>query len=166
MKRINQETGAPYRKGDIREDGFIFDCYNISHLKADGYFIEHWMNPVSFQKRKEKARMYYSQNRGKERQRVSDFKLRNRAHYTFLQNKRRSQNLNATTAWADMEYIKDLYKNCAEASNIFSCIGIKFHVDHIIPLQNELVCGLHTPDNLQILEASENCKKSNSFEVI
>ena len=32
MKRINIETGQPFRCGDIREDGFIFDAYQKSKM--------------------------------------------------------------------------------------------------------------------------------------
>jgi len=38
-----------------------------------------------------------------------------------------------------------------------------FHVDHIWPIMHDKFCGLHAPWNVQILEASENMRKSNSI---
>lgn len=40
-----------------------------------------------------------------------------------------------------------------------------WHVDHIIPLKHDLVCGLHVVANLQIIPGSENLSKNNRFVV-
>ena len=72
--------------------------------------------------------------------------LANKARY-------RAAKINATPIWADNEKIKDIYDNCPRGH----------HVDHIIPLRNQYVCGLHCEDNLQILTAEENIRKNNIF---
>lgn len=38
-----------------------------------------------------------------------------------------------------------------------------FEVDHVVPLTNGFVCGMHVPQNLQVLPVSVNRSKGNKF---
>ena len=67
---------------------------------------------------------------------------------------RRALQKQATPSWVDRASLKAIYAVCPKES----------HVDHIIPLDNELVCGLHVPWNLQILTGFENDSKGNKFD--
>jgi 5-methylcytosine-specific restriction endonuclease McrA len=41
-----------------------------------------------------------------------------------------------------------------------------WHVDHVIPLQGNIVSGLHVPSNLRVLRGLDNIKKKNKYEVL
>ena len=69
--------------------------------------------------------------------------------------------LNAQPSWANEFFIKEAYALSKLRTEIF---GFPWHVDHVIPLQGKLVCGLHVENNLQVIPGSENCKKSNKYE--
>jgi len=76
--------------------------------------------------------------------------------------KRRAVKKQATPAWVTPEYVMLFYKQAQMESKR---IGEKVHVDHIVPLTHPLVCGLHCEDNLQLLTATDNLKKSNTYIV-
>lgn len=57
--------------------------------------------------------------------------------------------------WSDRVEIALVFKGCPEG----------YHVDHIIPMRGELVCGLHVSENLQYLSEADNIRKSNSFDI-
>ena len=71
--------------------------------------------------------------------------------------------LQRTPSWANLDRIEGIYKLAAYLSEEYN---VSIHVDHEIPLQGALVSGLHVEDNLQLMYASDNQSKSNSFEVI
>lgn len=74
----------------------------------------------------------------------------------------RAKTLRRMPSWVDKKAMQGFY---AEARRLTRATGVAHHVDHIIPLQGELVSGLHVPENLQVLPGSENSKKRNHFEV-
>lgn len=79
--------------------------------------------------------------------------------------KRRAAKLKRTPSWADLETTKQVYADCKEINLAAATAGCseKFVVDHIIPLQGELVSGLHIASNLQIITAKANNEKNNNF---
>ena len=69
--------------------------------------------------------------------------------------KRRASKLKATPSWANLSSIETFYRDAHAQGKV---------VDHIIPLQNKIVCGLHVETNLQLLTSSENSRKGNKFD--
>lgn len=80
-------------------------------------------------------------------------------HLVTADSARRSAQLrNAYPSWADHDAILTIYEECRRLTEQ---TGIKYHVDHIVPLRGKTVCGLHVHYNLQILEGRKNCAKGN-----
>lgn len=102
------------------------------------------------QKWNEYQRQYYQQNR------FIYIQNANKRHRTKKQSCLKLDEFN--TLW--MEELYDL----AQRRTIIT--KIPWEVDHIIPLQNKIVCGLHVPWNMQVITRSENRTKSNKLTEI
>jgi hypothetical protein len=61
--------------------------------------------------------------------------------------RRQAKKLKATPKWASREAMQAFYRMAVELTEM----GVPHDVDHIIPLQHKLVCGLHCEANLQVL---------------
>jgi hypothetical protein len=73
---------------------------------------------------------------------------------------RKAAKLNATPPWCDLDAVAEVYQRARKLS---LATGIAYEVDHIIPLRSKRVCGLHIPQNLQILTRTENRRKHNKL---
>jgi hypothetical protein len=114
-------------------------------------------------KRTEYTNNYYAANKEKRAKYVSLWASENKEKKCASSNKRRSAILNRTPKWVDDDelwVIKEAY-SLALLREKFT--GIKWHVDHYLPLQGRKVSGLHTMYNLQVIPASQNSRKHNKM---
>lgn len=105
-----------------------------------------------------KARGYRYENADKAKLAVRRWQKNNTAVMNANKAKRRAAKLKATPVWADQSKITEYY---FAADFLGMVTGIWHHVDHIVPLQSDIVCGLHWEENLQVLTAIDNLRKSN-----
>lgn len=167
----------PCKRGHIGEkyvrDGYCCTCktlYEQAHREARAK-----KSKIRYSRNKEtvirKNRDYTLQNtelvkerqlkwRNSNKERIKSYQKDNLWLYAYHAAKRRKLVKRATPSWVALDEIKLIYKKC---SDIDSSTGIKHHVDHIIPINSAVVCGLHCPWNLQIIPATENISKSNKL---
>ena len=88
----------------------------------------------------------------------------NKADYIAKDAERRARKVKATPKWlskSDREHIKRIYKVRQKVSDK---TGVEHHVDHIVPLKGDSICGLHVPWNLAIIPAKMNLSKGDKHE--
>jgi hypothetical protein len=92
-----------------------------------------------------------------------EYRRANLAKCRMYQHRYYSKMRNAIPKWATdfddfvVEEASDL------AQRRFKATGIKWHIDHIVPIQGITVCGLHVHTNLQVITAAANIRKSNTY---
>lgn len=90
-------------------------------------------------KQKEAKRLWCEKNRGKVREYCAN---------------RRAKLKQATPAWADRKEMQYIHQLASDRGLV---------VDHMVPLNSDLVCGLNTPDNLRCITEALNAKKGNFY---
>ena len=104
---------------------------------------------------------FHNRNKEKRAEQYAEWARRNRDKRAASSAKRKAAKLRATPKWVNWEKVRAIYR---QARRLQDFTGVPMHVDHIVPLQGENVCGLHWEGNLQIISASKNCAKFNRWD--
>jgi hypothetical protein len=112
------------------------------------------------EKEKYKQSIYREKHAEQERERAKAWRKEHPGECTEQSITKHCRKINRTPAWADIEKIREIYK---ERTKLTKETGIIHHVDHIIPLKGKTVSGLHVHYNLRIITASENIRKHNKL---
>lgn len=131
-------TGKPCPRGHISKrftyNHVCYDC-NLLNARAWGQTLD------GRESNRRSTRSYRKTSRGK---------LINKAYNSL----RRAKKSNSLPPWADTSSVNAFYRACPDGC----------HIDHIIPLTGDNVCGLHVLENLQYLPAQENLSKNNKID--
>ena len=163
-----------FYKASANKDGLANQCRDCKSAKNKAYAKAH---PEVYAKARLK---YLAANAEKHKENCKRWDLENKEKRLAIGRKygqnnpdairlkaanRRAKKDQATPTWLslfDKLKIRCIYQ-LAQMRTKES--GQEWHVDHIVPLRNKKVCGLHTPWNLQVIPKMENLKKKNTFVV-
>lgn len=154
-------TGKPCKHNHVEKrytrDGSCFICREQHNKSQVMRAHQRKKYKENIEKEQERSRQYRKNNP----KYSIKYKEKNRDKVNANHAKRKAAKLQRTPAWADQQKIRYHYSLAKYFE--FITLGIKYHVDHIVPLQGENVCGLHVPENLQVLRFDQNCSKNNKW---
>ena len=150
------KSTTEFNKDSRATSGHYYICRGCQHIVRKKYYAEHR------EKALHDAKLSYHANRLEWRERNKKWHKENKARVNARIAKRNYLKTRATPLWAKDDAIKEIYRL---AETLSKETGIEHHVDHIIPLKHDLVCGLHVETNLQVIPAIENLRKKNKFTI-
>jgi len=143
-----------YYQSNLEENRAKRREYYHKNAEARKAYIRGWQ-----QANPEKVRASQRASKARNPDAVRSEYERNKHQYFDRAAKRRVKVKEVTPKWSDEAKVREIYLTCQNLNRMFPML--EFHVDHVVPLVNDVVSGLHSHTNLQILAGEENLSKGN-----
>lgn len=159
----NAEKIKGYKKANLERYRDYVKAYNKDYVAANkDRLVE---NGASYRKSNQETiknarAAYYVLNKNKVDAINRKWQKDNPAKRNVIAMRRKAKKLQAIPKWTNQFFISEIYDL---ANRRRKMTGIDWHVDHIVPLQHKLVCGLHCEANLRVIPATINRHKHNSW---
>lgn len=111
-----------------------------------------------------RTKNYYEKNKAHLSQKNREWKANNKSKVLASVTLRKRKVRQATPSWLTLEQKKDIENFYWLSKDLQAVSGQTYHVDHIVPLKGQNVCGLHVPWNLQALPSDINMSKGNKHD--
>ena len=171
-------TGEPCKHGHValrKTKGSCVECLRVEWGKGNATRAEYFKQYNQSEAGKAAKQKYYMANketviaranaRPVEERRLhrEKYKKQNPELYKAFVSVRKRRHKKATPPWVTPDQKFAMRQLYLEAMKLTKITGERYVVDHIVPLINPDVCGLHVPWNLQVMTQEENLKKSNKL---
>jgi len=170
-------TGIPCKRGGIAERRVNGDCLCdacivfANQLKANWAINNRSKHLASKKNWSEKNKKRQAQTKTiwvKENlEKVAEVRKKwvnsNKDKLQSYRRNRRASKINAKPKWFGELDRFVLIEASALISDREKATGIKWHVDHMIPLRAKIACGFHVADNIQVIPAKLNAAKINNM---
>lgn len=112
----------------------------------------------------EHKRVKSTESKEKDARRAKQWALRHPDRMMEFSARRYARKKQRVPLWLSDEQRTQIRRFYELAHKLTELHGVKYHVDHIVPLCGKGVCGLHVPWNLQVLTAHENQRKMIAYD--
>lgn len=161
-----------FHRDKNRADGLSFVCKGCAIAKTRAWYrsnkdrvlaearATYALNPST---KNQQARKWREQNTERKRENDKAWRLKNIESVRASKMRRKITKIERRRPY-DLEFFSLLEFEAHELANLREArTGIKWHVDHIVPLKSKLVCGFHNEFNLAVITAKQNMSKGNRY---
>lgn len=166
-------TGKPCKRGGIADRRLNGDCLCDACLEFTKQVKHKWdvanrdknqaWREAHPEKMAEYKKNWQEKNKEKYKNNLKRWKKDNPAKILADFHKRRASQIQATPKWYG-EFDAFVMHEAALLSRHRSAVtNVKWHIDHMIPLQSKTASGFHCASNIQVIPEALNVRKRNTM---